>query len=191
MLIGKGVRRQFAEQFRLLALTVDELAGADGLKTILVMSAYPKEGRSITAANLGIALAEIGRRVALVDADVDRRGLSRLFEVDEQPGTAAARDVPPALGTDVAGLTIVPASALGDQALVEKVLGSLRPNVDYVLIDSAPCLGSAAGFLLVPHVEGILYVVRRRAQDVAAQRAVQSQIKRLGGRVLGVVYNEA
>jgi hypothetical protein len=44
---------------------------------------------------------------------------------------------------------------------------------------------------LVPHVEGILYVVRRRAQDVAAQRAVQSQIKRLGGRVLGVVYNEA
>ena len=75
-----------AEQFRALRWSLD-LANADqGAQTIMITSAVDAEGKSTTVANLAVALARAGRRVVLVDADLARPHLHRLFDLDQQPG---------------------------------------------------------------------------------------------------------
>lgn len=202
---GSAPRRpaDFAESFRLLALTVERLNELGKLKTILVMGAYPGDGRTTTVNHLGLALAEMGRRVILVEADGQQAGLSRLLSADgNRPATAS----PPAPAeqfflspelvheTTNPHLGLVRHSSLGlaeaEPTAWEALLARLRPAADYIILDSPPCLKNADAFFLAPIVDGVIYVVRRRAQDVEAQRTIQARLTRLGATVLGVVFNE-
>lgn len=201
---AKSPRPSFAEAFRLLAAQMIHPANGDHRQTILIMGAYRGDGRTTVAANLGIALAEAGRRVALVDADVHRPGLAQLFPA---PGEGGAVPLLPLVGggrsagavfavtpSDVSGLALAKqdgrAGAPVDMRTVEQALTALRSVTDNIIIDSPPCLSFSDPFFLAPLVDGILYVVRRRRQDAAAQRTVQQQLSSLGARVLGVIYNE-
>jgi polysaccharide biosynthesis transport protein len=200
---AKPPRSGFAEAFRLLAAQILHPASGRCLQTILIMGANRAEGRTTVAANLGIALAETGRRVALVDADLHQPGLQQLFPT---PGGGSADPLSPPGGgrstdtgfavtrSDVAGLALVQprvaAGATADMRTVEQALSALRPLADHIVVDSPPCLRFSDPFFLAPLVDGVLYVVRRRRQDAGAQQAIQQQLSSLGAKVLGVVYNE-
>lgn len=207
--LGRSTTRapkpRFAEAFRMLALQTIHPADGSNLKAILVMGAYRGEGRTTVAANLSIALAETGRRVALVDADVRQPGLARFFPAIGGAGSTPL--LPPAGGqggsgsalvvapTDVAGVALVQQRAGGAEPMrisnVDQVLDVLRPAVDSIVIDTPPCMSYSDAFFLAPKVDAVLFVVRRRRQDATAQRGIQQQLSALGARVLGVVYNES
>lgn len=227
----------FAEAFRLLALSVMGLGTTRPVKTIMVMGAYPGDGRTTTVANLGIALAELGSRVLAVEADARAPGLASLLGVGAQP-RPLARSALSVVSTSFEGLLLVrPAwgnaavdpptaeqaalpllkraqqmvSARGrrqERQESEPVLPALRtieafiqdtcqqksreePLADFVILDSPPCLRYSDAFLLAPQVDGVLYVVRRRRQDVEAQQGIQARLRALGANVVGAVYNEA
>jgi Mrp family chromosome partitioning ATPase len=192
----RRVKPAFAESFRLLAGTLRQLAEAQPLQTVLVMGAYAGDGRTLTVANLGRALAEAGERVLLVEADQRRPALRRHFVTAraEAPEAGADRSPIVIMPTSVPNLDLVTCAATpkgeGDPAALERALAALRPQCDYIVVDSPPCLRYADAFLYAPLVDGVLYVVRRRGQDVAAQRDAQARLARLGARVLGVVFNE-
>lgn len=194
--LGENLPPEFTESFRLLASTVQHLTQKQALKTILVMGAYRGDGRTTTVAHLGIALAGLGKRVVVVEGDVRRPGLGRLLLGTEGEQQAAARSGSVGLvhDTDIPRLGVVLQAALGGVAAgpagLEQVLASLRPTTDYIILDSPPCLTYADAFFLAPLADGIIYVVRRRSQDISAQRNVQARLMRLGANVLGMVFNE-
>jgi Mrp family chromosome partitioning ATPase len=190
-------RPEYAEAFRLLALNMRQVAASTSLRSILVMGALPGDGRTLTAANLGVALAGTGCRVVLMESDGRKPQLARLFGAAPEAWAAEAPlnvDRPRAAPTGVPNLAVVlPVARDGVLArmALPPLLAALRSVADFVILDSPPCLQFADGFLLSTHTNGVLYVVRRRQQDAAAQRAVQEQLARLGANVLGVVFNEA
>jgi polysaccharide biosynthesis transport protein len=178
-----------AQAFRLLRSTIDSLMPPHGepssrAQSIAVTSATTGEGRSTTVANLGIAFARTGRRVALVNADLrqssDDRGMSldQLFGLDLRLGLADViaggatmesalvfADVSPAAAP--VGLWVLPAGSvpadLADPATVvrlDEVLGDLAERVDVVLVDCPPVLLSADSVELVTRADAAVVVVR-------------------------------
>lgn len=196
----RGKSPRFVETFRLLAANVKQMAAGGGLQSILVMSAYPGEGRTLTVHNLGQALAELGQRVVIVETSpTNGRPNGHLNGGSRKPARNGAENGGNGLGvhlpsSDTRGpdsvlRTTVSLAGRGAGSIAQ-ILTALRPLADFVVIDSPPCLHSADSFLLAPVVDGVIYVVRRRRQSAVEQREIQAQLARLGARVLGAVFNE-
>ena len=198
ILTDNEVRPQFAETFRLLAQSVQHLAEDEKLKTILVMGAYRGDGRSTLVANLGISLAQDKRRVILIDADNRNPSLRKMVNGDRRPIFHWLHSTLKYPGwnldwvPDQEILLSVPEEPeqLEPDAL-SLLLRSLSSTFDFILIDSPACGDHADAFQIAPLVDGVLYVVRRRQQDIGMQRRIKSQLELLRANFMGVVYNES
>jgi capsular exopolysaccharide synthesis family protein len=198
----------FAEAYRTLRANINFSSIDQPLKTILVTSAAPREGKTTTVVNLGVIMAQAGRRVVIVDADFRRPGLHHVLGIipnGNRPlpgmsnaivGQASLDQV--VLPTAFRGLSLVPAGVLppnpaellGSQRMVS-VVEQLGKQYDVVLLDSPPCLLYADAVILSRMADGVLYVLRAGVQDKAAQRRVQKQLQQAKARILGVVFNGA
>lgn len=208
LLTRETLNTNFAEAYRSLRANIGFSSIEQPVKSILVTSAAPGEGKSTTLLNLGIIMAQAGPRVFVVDADFRHPTLHSLIGFtpngrrvppglsDLIAGTAALAEV--LLGTGFPRLGVVPTGIvpanpgelLGSQRM-RGVIRDLASQADYVLFDSPPCLDYADAFVLSSMVDGVLYVVRAGAQDRAAQRRVQRQLQQAKARMLGVVFNAA
>jgi Mrp family chromosome partitioning ATPase len=197
--IGGAGASSFVETFRLLAVNVQQMAVTQGIQSILVMSAYAGDGRTLTVVNLARALAEMGLRVVVVETAGPAVAPARPLALSANGkgpasanGTASAADAAAAyLRASRTAAQSTLSVTQGDPAAIKDMLEALRPLTDVVLLDSPACLHNADAYMLAPLVDGVIYVVRRRRQDVNAQREIQAHLTRLGARVLGAVYNEA
>ena len=198
----------FAEAYRALRANISFSSIDRPVSTILVTSAGPREGKTTTAINLGIIMAQAGPRVLIVDADFRRPSLHHLFGFSPN-----GKGVLPGLSNVIVGNSKLaevllptgfdrvsfvpsgivppnPSELLGSQRMAD-VMSQLAENADFVLIDTPPCLLYADAVVLSPMTDGVLYVVRSGPQDKAAQRRVQKQLQQAKARILGVVFNDA
>ncbi len=171
------------------------------LKLIVVTSPGPGEGKSTTAANLAITLAQQGAAVLLVDADLRRPLVHRAFNLVQEPGltdvlvgTAHLREairpnVVPKLDVLPAGaLPPNPSELLGSDAMRE-LLDQVRGQYETVIFDSPPTLAVTDATVLGAEADAVILVVRAgETEEVAAQRAV-AQLKRVQAKVAGTVLN--
>jgi non-specific protein-tyrosine kinase len=172
--------------------------------SIVVTSAQSREGKSTVAANLAVTMAQAGKRVLLVDADLRRPSLHRLFGLSNRHGLTdlllserrAVEDV--ALDTHVPGLQVLPSGpqppnpseALGSRRM-RQVLEEMRQIADVVILDSPPLLAVADGLVLGATVDAAILVVRSGGtRRTLAQRA-KEQLDRVEARLLGIVVNAA
>jgi len=195
-----------AEQYRILRANLKFLQAGRALGSILVTSSLPREGKTVTAANLAIAQARAGVPTAIVDADLRRPVLHLLFGLDNRVGLTdlLAGTVPPGdLGmvlrpTEVPNLAVLPsgpeppspAELLGLPAL-PRILAELRAGAYSVLIDSPPVLPVADAVILSALVDGVLLVLRAGATPVQAVQRSRTSLERARARILGVVLNGA
>lgn len=192
-----------AESFRMLRSNVEfALLGRDE-RTILVTSAVGGEGKSTTVANLAVALARGGRRVALVDLDLRRPHLHRFFDVPITPGISdvalgrgsldsALRPVDLGTGLLAANgppvparpglLAVLPRGPLPPQpgefvgsAELRTILARLEATFDLVLVDVPPMLRVGDAMTLGGAVDGILVVARLNV----IRRPLLEELKRL------------
>jgi protein-tyrosine kinase len=190
-------RSAAAEAYRALAANV-QFSASDFQQTIGVTSAAPGEGKSTTTANLAIALAEGGRRVIVVDADLRRPGLHTLFGLDNGDGLSsvllADQAHLPLQDTLAPGVRLlasgpVPANPLEALASgrLDQVLSQARAQADYVVVDTAPAGALADAVVLAPRLGGMLLVVSagRTKRDLA--RRAREQLERVNANLLGVV----
>ena len=195
-------RSPVAETYRALRTNI-EFASVDApLKTMLVTSALPQEGKTTTAGNLAIVFAQGGSRVLLVDADLRKPGVHSLFALPNQYGlTTLFRDEAAtvkavAKETEVDGLKIVtsgplppnPAELLGSKRWLA-ILERLKAEADLVIIDSPPLQAVTDAALLAAVVDGTVLVIHARRTRRGAVRQGRETLARGGGRILGVVMN--
>lgn len=196
-------RSPAAEAFRTLRTNIQFSSLDRELRTILVTSPGPREGKSTVLANLAVALAETGRRVIAVDCDLRRPALHQLFGVPHAAGITSVmlEDDPqtlPLQDTIVPGLRLLasgplppnPSELLGSQRF-NRVLDLLKREGDVVLFDAPPVLGVADAAVLAARLDGVLLVASagKTRRDLA--RRARQQLERVNARIIGVVLNNA
>jgi protein-tyrosine kinase len=194
-----GAPAVLAEQYRRLAATLHHAQLVQGTKVVMVTSAHPGDGKTLTAANLALTLSESYRRdVLLVDADLRRPSLHELFGVPNMAGLneglKARRDDKLAVLKITETLTLLPAgrpdpdpmSSLTSNRMAE-ILREGAGRFDWVVVDTAPLGVLTDANLLSTMVDGALLVIRA---EVTPYAAVTKAVDALGrDRLLGVVLN--
>lgn len=191
-----------AEQFRTLRSRLYQLRGTQPLRTLLVTSSMPGEGKTFVSNNLAHAIVrQPDRRALLIDADLRCPRLHKVLGAPAGPGLVdylnGAVDHMAIIqqGPD-AGLCFIPAgveaanpSELLANGKIKTLLDALAPVFDWIILDSPPCLPVADASMLASLCDGVLLVVRAElTPSAAAQKACQE----LQGRnVVGVVLNGA
>jgi capsular exopolysaccharide synthesis family protein len=202
LVMVNDVRSPSAESYRKLMTNLMYSASRPGLRVVVVTSASAGEGKTTTSANLAVAFAQQGRRVALVDADLRRARIHDVFGLGLEPGltdllvgnATLEQGIRP---SGIAGLSIIPAGTLPPNPLeflggerMRDLLGTLRERFDVVLIDTPPVLVTADAALMGVQADGVVLVVRAGKSERAAARHAVQQIVHLGGRMLGAVLND-
>jgi len=190
-----STRHGFDDAMRLLALHLRHQSQTRQLKSILVMGAYQGDGRTTTVGNLGLALSNLGSKVIVIDSDFRKPELSRLLQVQPAESERApftSLHVAPnyETGLSVIRMTAADSPSQGNGTFLSTLLADLRPLADFILLDSPACVDYPDAFFLAPLVDGVLYVVRKRKQNVEEQRGIQAQLAQLGAATLGAIYNE-
>jgi capsular exopolysaccharide synthesis family protein len=191
------------EAFRRLRTNLLALEGEEPMRTLLVVSAEPHEGKTTTVVNLATAVAQSGRAVLVLDCDLRVPRVHQAFGIDNTIGVADVLSGRHTLGegivpSGVPGVSVLPAGAVG--ANPTELLGSPRMSVllehvarnfDLVLIDSPAFLAVADSGAIAPQVDGVLVVVRRTAVRAGAVRELRRQLTIIKAPVLGVVVTGA
>ncbi|MDQ3812283.1 MAG: CpsD/CapB family tyrosine-protein kinase [Chloroflexota bacterium] len=187
-----------AEAYRALAANLQFSYVDNPLHVIGVTSAGPGEGKSTAVANLAVALAEGGRQVIAIDADLRHPELHSLFGLDNNDdglSTALVSEMPlPLQHTGAPGVRVLaagpapanPVELLASRRL-DRVLAQARSEADYVLVDSAPAGALADAAVLAPRLGGILLVVSAGRTRRELARRAREQLERVRANLLGVV----
>lgn len=196
-------RSAVAEAYRTLRSNIEFAAVDAPVRTLLVTSAAPGEGKTITAANLAIVFAQAGRRVVLVDADLRKPGVNQVFGVpnDGLGLTSALKSdevVPEQIihATEEERLGVVPTGALppnpaellGSQRM-RMIAERLRDACDLLIFDSPPLEAVADAAILSSIADGTLMVIHARRSHRGSVRQGRDDLARAGARVLGAVLN--
>jgi len=190
------------EAFRRLRSSIQFLNSSSGVNSIIVTSASPAEGKSLTAANLAIALAQNGSRSVLVSADLRRPSLEKLFGMQgpraglaEYLGATAelnAEKVP-----SIDNLWLIrsgmpptnPGELLNSDRFEQMVKELEREGVEYIVIDTPPVLSTADAVSAARYVDGVIVVVDTERTETADLLQVRADLERSGSTLLGAVLN--
>ena len=191
------------EAYRLVRTNLQYLAVDKPLRSIMITSGLPAEGKSLTAANLALSFANAGKATVLVDADMRRPVQSVLFGLPNVYGLSAVlagsctlnealQSVPRAKNLWVlpAGPTPPnPAELLGSRRAQELFAG-LTNDYDVVIYDTPPPGMVADPLVLAPQVDGVILVVSAENSDYVQSQKAKEALEKVGARILGVVLND-
>jgi capsular exopolysaccharide synthesis family protein len=183
-----------------------ENGGSPRPHVLVVTSPNPREGKSTVISNLAISLAEIGYRVLLIDADIRRPRLHKIFNqvnnwglTDLLSSATPVDEYPPGIArdTDVPGIYLLPAGprAAAPPALFHSdrfpaLLKRFRADFDIVLIDTGPILHLAEARMMSRYADGVILVFRARQTSREAAVAAAQRLQEDGSLILGSILND-
>jgi non-specific protein-tyrosine kinase len=196
-------RSTMAEAYRLLTTNLEFATSEEAVHSLLVTSSTPQEGKSTTAANLAISLAQGGWQVILVDMDLRRPTLHKLFEIPNQTGLSVAvlqpssgviEHLTPAAVDNLYVMTSGPippnASDVLRSARMVEVMQELKAHADLVIIDTPPLMVVADPILIARLTDAILLVVQAGATRSGVLKQALELVDQSGLRLLGTVLNQ-
>jgi capsular exopolysaccharide synthesis family protein len=196
-------RSPVTEAFRSLRTNIQFASVDYPVQSLLITSTSPSEGKTTVAANLGVVLAQGGRQVVLLDADLrrprmhkvmglaNRKGLTSLFVQDQVHFDGSIKQ------TKTQGLSVItsghlppnPSELLGSDKMIE-ILNSIKHEADVVILDTPPVMAVTDATVLSRHVDAVLIVVKPGTTRIGATKQTIEQLRRIGAHVLGVVLND-
>ncbi len=189
-----------AESYRQLRTAVLLSSASHAPRTILVTSSQPAEGKTTTSTNLAISLSQTGASVLIVDCDLRRPRLHKVFGVKNSRGLSnylsgtgeLASLVQPALPNlfvlPVGPLPPNPAELLGSSRM-KQTIDLLQGSFDYVVLDSPPVASFADSLILSAMVEGVILVVKAGYTTREVANRTKTHLQTVGAKVLGAVVN--
>jgi capsular exopolysaccharide synthesis family protein len=193
-------RSTVAEAYRAFR-TALLLSRAGGLRSIVVTSSLPGEGKTSTCVNLAVVLAQLGKRVLLVDGDLHKPRVHEVFKISNRAGLVSVlvENTDPALvmvQTSVKNLFVIPAgpispnpSGLLSSPAMDAFLSNAKENFDYIIID-APPVGAVADPILLGYIaDGVVLCVRGGRTPREQVTRARDRLTRSNVRILGVLIN--
>lgn len=208
-----------SEAFRTLRTNISSILAKTNGKVIMISSSLVEEGKTTTCANLATAFAQSGKKTLLIDADLRRPTIDKIFGIERSPGltdlllgTREPKECYRMIDDLMVGkfglklaqttpgmeyLYILPAGHIVDKPTellstpaLDHLLIEARQNFDIVIVDAAPILPVADGFVLAPKVDAIIltYQVGRVARDVL--KRTKLRVQNVGGNVIGIILND-
>ena len=190
-----------AENYRSIRTALLVTADNRHAKSVLVSSPEPGDGKTTLVSNLAIALAQSGKRVLLIDADLRRPTVHKLFRVPQEIGltdvltgeidflNAVRQTTVDRLSLLTAGDSPVNPAELLSSSRLTQVLKDARDEFDFVFVDAPPLLAVSDPCILARHVDGMMLVVRVGKNTRASAARVRELIENQGIYVLGTVAN--
>jgi succinoglycan biosynthesis transport protein ExoP len=195
-------KSEAAEAYRALRTSILLSSFGAPPKVILVTSALPQEGKTTVSANSALVLAQRGNRVLLLDADLRRPGIEKLFGIKARGGLSTLISGVDKLedvlvhSTEVPNLWIMPAGPIPPQpaellssALMKEYIARWRNEFDHVVIDTPPCLSVTDAVVLSPDADRVILVARSGKTTKPALRRASELLLQVNARVMGVVLN--
>lgn len=191
-------RSAISEAYRTLLTSID-FAGLDKpIRTLMLTSASPEEGKSSTLANLAAVAAQEGRKVIVVDCDLRRPSLHTIFNLRNAEGlttslmSAEALKSPPLRSVGVEGLAVLTSGPIPPNPLellasrrMQELLAGLSERADMVLVDAPPVVAVADAAILASKVDAVLLVVQAgRAKRDYVERA-KALLDKANARIIG------
>lgn len=189
-----------AEAYRALRTSVLLSSAGRPPKTLLVTSAQPGEGKTTTAVNTAISLAQLGSEVLIIDADLRRPSVHKVFGADPSRGlsTYLSRDVDvdgliqkqfPHLSVIASGpIPPNPAELISSERM-QDLVNQLSERYDHIVIDSPPLINVTDPVILSTIVDGVMLVVSWGKSTRDACKRVRNELSSVGAKVFGVVLN--
>ncbi len=190
------------EAFRRLRSSLQFLNTSSGVSSLIVTSSAPAEGKSLTSANLSIALAQNGSRVVLVSADLRRPSLEKLFGMEAtRPGLSEYLSNSAELNAEkvpgIENLWLIragrppnnPGELLNSDRFEQMVKELEREDVEYIVVDTPPVLSTADAMSAARYVDGVIVVVDTERTETSDLLQVRADLERSGSKLLGAVMN--
>jgi capsular exopolysaccharide synthesis family protein len=191
-----------SEAYRALRTSILLSTSKHPPQTILVTSGQPREGKTTTALNLAITLAQRGDRVVLIDSDLRRPRVHRSFSMSNDVGLSSflagvvgIDDLPRAV-PHIPNLFVIssgptppnPAELLSSEPMVT-LFAELRRQFDFILMDSPPAITVADSMILAAHADGVMLVIHGGVTTRESLRQAHKLLAGVNARLLGVVLN--
>jgi polysaccharide biosynthesis transport protein len=204
LLLNVNGRSALAESYRQLRTSVLLSTAGRAPKTLLITSSLPGEGKTTTAVNTAISLAQTGASVVIIDADMRRPRLRSIFNLAEREGLSTIlssemtdKDMLQTIAKDEeSGLHVLtsgpippnPAELLGSDQM-RKLITVLGASFTHIVIDSPPISSFTDGVLIASIVDGVLLVVHGGKSSRNVVRRSRQLLNEVGAKVFGVVLN--
>ncbi|WP_418792191.1 CpsD/CapB family tyrosine-protein kinase [Phosphitispora sp. TUW77] len=190
-----------AEAFRLIRANLKFVSVDNPFKSVLITSSSPMEGKSETAANLGVVMAQAGIRVIIADCDLRMAEQHTIFGLRNDAGITDFLTGEAGLNqivnkTRIPNLSVVTAGKLppnpsellqSDKA--RELLGQLVEMCDILIMDSPPLLIRADAVVLSSLADGVIMMLRTGKTKVEAALEAKDRLEKTGARILGLVMN--
>ncbi len=191
-----------SEAYRAMRTNLQYSSLDEPIRTLVVTSANPKEGKSTTLSNLGIVMAQSGKSIVLVDADLRRPMLHRIFQVQNKRGLTdlLLQETPVLDGclqqTGIENLRILtsgplppnPSELLGSKKM-QHLMDVLTAEADVVLFDTPPALAVTDAVVLGSQTDGVLLVTDAGKTRRGAARLAVENLRKVGATLTGVAMN--
>ena len=195
-------RSPISEQYRTVRTNLQFASADEEIQTLLLTSAGPSEGKSMTTANLAVVYAQQGKKVLLIDADLRKPTIHYTFRLDNLKGLSnvLVGDIPlqeAVVPSAVQDLDLIscgpippnPSELLGSKRM-QRMIAEARELYDVIIFDTPPVLAVTDAQILSAFVDGSILVVRsKRTETESAQKAVES-LKAVNAKILGTVLND-
>jgi capsular exopolysaccharide synthesis family protein len=200
-LLEEGTESKHAEAYRVLRTNLLFSRKDEKLNTIVVVSAGAGEGKSTTTINLATVFAQAGNRVLIVDSDLRRPTLHKLFKVSNNLGLTnyllkqntlaeivQTTSVP---NLDFMASGKLPNSSMGilGSAQMKEMIAELKQRYDFILFDSPPILGVSDASILASEVDLVMQVIQYRRYPQPMTIRAKQMIEKVGGNFVGMVLN--
>ena len=211
LIVHRDPKSPVSEVFRTLRTNIQFMNTNNKLKTLLVTSTLPGEGKSWTTANLAVTFAQAGKKVILVDADMRKGRQYTIFEVSPRPGLSnylsgvdinTGEEVDDDLTkyiqrTQVPNLLIISAgnippnpSELLISTKMINLLDQLKEICDIVIIDGTPCELVTDSIILSRLVDSTIIVTAHKQTKKDVLQKTVTSIQNVGGKIAGIVLNK-
>lgn len=190
-----------AESYRQLRTSLLLSAAGHAPRTLLFTSSQPAEGKTTTSVNTAISLAQTGSAVLIIDADLRRPRVHKIFSLKNNAGLSnfltGEGDLASLIQVALPNLYVLPvgplppnpAELLGS-ARMKQVIETLSANFDYIVVDSPPVSSFADSLILSSLVEGVIIVVKGGTTPREMAQRTRAHLQSVGAKLLGVVINQ-